>query len=317
MFASGREVLGRALSGGYAVGAFNFNNLEGLQAIVLAAGEARSPVIVQTSEGAIQYAGLASLAALARAAAEEASVPLVLHLDHGKGLETIERCLDAGYSSVMIDASDLPLEENIARTAEVVRLARPYGASVEAELGRLKGVEDLVSVEERDAVLVDPEEAVRFVRETGIDYLAPAVGTAHGAFKFKGAGVLDLERLERVRRGTGIPLVLHGASAVPEWVVAEATRYGAKIKGARGVPDEQVRSAISRGVAKVNVDTDLRLAGVGALRRVLSERPEEFDPRKIYGPARSAMQRIVREKMALFGSEGRAGCEPHGLAPAR
>lgn len=306
MFASGREVLGRALKGGYGVGAFNFNNLEAVQAIVGAAAESRSPVIIQTSEGAIQYAGLNYLTALARAAAESAPVPVVLHLDHGKDLETIERCLDAGYSSVMIDASDLPFEENLVRTARVVEMARPYGASVEAELGRLKGVEDLVSVEERDAVLVDPEEAVRFVRETGVDYLAPAVGTAHGAFKFKGAGELDLERLERVQRGTGIPLVLHGASAVPEWVVAEATRYGAKIRGARGVPDEQVRAAIGLGVAKINVDTDLRLAAVAALRRVLAERPEEFDPRKLHGPAREAMGRICREKFALFGSVARA-----------
>ncbi len=306
MFASGREVLKAALEGGYAVGAFNFNNLEALQAIVRAAGEARSPVVVQTSEGAIHYAGLAYLVALAGVAAEEAGVPIVLHLDHGQQLETIERCLDAGYSSVMIDASALPFEQNLERTAEVVRMARPYGCSVEAELGRLRGVEDLVSVEDKDAVLVDPEEAARFVRETGVDYLAPAVGTSHGAFKFKGAGELDLARLERVAEGCRVPLVLHGASGVPGWVVEEAERYGAQIKGAKGVPDDQIRAAIERGVAKVNVDTDLRLAVLAALRRTLAEKPAEFDPRRLFGPARDYMARIVGEKLRLFGSEGKA-----------
>jgi len=306
MFASGREVLRRALEGHYGVGAFNCNNMEAVQAIVSAAEDARSPVIVQTSEGAIHYAGLEYLVALARTAAEQASVPVVLHLDHGQKIEVIERCLDAGYSSVMIDASALPFEQNMERTAEVVRLAKPYGASVEAELGRLKGVEDLVSVEEKDAVLVDPAEAARFVRETGVDYLAPAVGTSHGAFKFKGSGKLDLARLEQVREGCGVPLVLHGASGVPAWVVEEAERYGAKIGGAKGVPEDQIRAAIERGVAKINVDTDLRLANLAALRRVLAEKPEEFDPRKLFGPAREAMKRICREKMALFGSEGTA-----------
>ncbi|MFH0811046.1 MAG: class II fructose-1,6-bisphosphate aldolase [Pseudomonadota bacterium] len=306
MFASGREVLAKALAGNYAVGAFNFNNMEALQAIVEAAREARSPVMAQTSEGAIQYAGLEYLACLAATAANRAGVPVVLHLDHGKDLDLIARCLDAGYTSIMIDASDLPLEQNIARTAKVVQLARPYGASVEAELGRLRGVEDLVSVEDKDAVLVDPLEAAAFVKETGIDYLAPAVGTSHGAFKFKGKGELDLPRLSRVREACGLPLVLHGASGVPQGVVEEARHYGARIEGAKGVPDSQILAAIKRGVAKINVDTDLRLASLAALRRTLHEKPSEFDPRRILGPTREAMRRICREKMTLFGSEGRA-----------
>jgi fructose-bisphosphate aldolase class II len=305
MFASGRDVLGRALAEGYAVGAFNFNNMEALQAIVEAAEEAGSPVIVQTSEGAIKYAGLPYLVALAQAAAEQVRVPVVLHLDHGQRLETVRRCLDAGYSSVMIDASALPFEQNLELTAEAVRIAQPYGASVEAELGRLRGVEDLVSVEDRDAILVDPEQAVRFVKETGIDYLAPAVGTSHGAFKFEAPGKLDLERLERVREGCKVPLVLHGASGVPGWVVEEAERYGARIEGARGVPDDQIVAAIRRGIAKINTDTDLRLANLAALRRSLAEHPEEFDPRKLLGPGRDLMRRMCRERMALFGSENR------------
>jgi fructose-bisphosphate aldolase class II len=305
MFASGREVLGRALAEGYAVGAFNFNNMEALQGIIGAAQASSSPVIVQTSEGAIQYAGLQYLVALARVASEQTDMPVVLHLDHGKDIEAIEGCLDAGYSSVMIDASDLPFEQNMERTARVVRIARNYGASVEAELGRLKGVEDLVSVEDKDAILVDPKEAERFVRETGVDYLAPAVGTSHGAFKFKGSGKLDLDRLAEVERLCHIPLVLHGASACPDWVVEEAQRYGANIAGAKGVPDDQIKKAVQRGVAKINVDTDLRLAGLAALRRVLSEHPEQFDPRKLFGPARDLIRRMCREKMALFGSENR------------
>jgi fructose-bisphosphate aldolase class II len=185
-------------------------------------------------------------------------------------------------------------------------MAKDLGASVEAELGRLKGVEDLVAVEERDAVLVDPREAARFVKETGVDYLAPAIGTSHGAFKFKGAGKLDMARLKEVRDLTGLPLVLHGASGLPRWVVDEAVRYGASIRGAAGVPDGQITEAMRLGVAKVNVDTDLRVAWVGALRRALTERPEEFDPRKLLGPAREAMLRVVKEKMELFGSAGKA-----------
>jgi len=305
-FASGRDVLQSAAAGHYAVGAFNFNNMEALQAIVGAAEELKSPVFVQTSEGAIQYAGLDYLVALAKTAAASVSVPVVLHLDHGKDLGVIKQCLEAGFSSVMIDASDLPLEGNIARTAEVVRMGRGHGASVEAELGRLKGVEDLVKVEERDAILVDPQEAARFAKETGVDYLAPAIGTSHGAFKFKGKGELDFGRLREVEELTGLPLVLHGASGLPAWVVDEAVRYGAKIPGAAGVPDDQIREAIRLGVAKVNVDTDLRVASMGALRRVLTEKPAEFDPRKLLGPAREAMNRVVKEKIGLFGSAGKA-----------
>jgi fructose-bisphosphate aldolase class II len=296
----GRDILADARQGGYAVGAFNFNNLEQLQAIVAGAEAEQTPVFLATSEGAVHYAGLDYLVALARTAAASCPSGLVLHLDHGRDLELIARCISAGYTSVMIDASNMPFEENKRVTRLVVEMAHRRGVSVEAELGKLKGVEDIVSVSERDAVLVDPEQAQEFVQATGIDSLAPAIGTAHGAFKFKGEAKLDFDRLERVRDGTGIPLVLHGASSVPETVVALAARYGAKVAGARGVPTAEIQRAIRLGVCKVNVDTDLRLALVGSMRKVLAEQPEEIDPRRILGSARDAMTEIVRARIRAF-----------------
>lgn len=296
----GRDILADARRGGYAVGAFNFNNLEQLQAIVHGAEAEQTPVFLATSEGAVHYAGLDYIVALARTAAASCPVGLVLHLDHGRDLELIAGCIAAGYTSVMIDASNMPFEENKRVTRLVVEMASRHGVSVEAELGKLKGVEDIVSVSERDAVLVDPEQAQEFVKGTGIDSLAPAIGTAHGAFKFKGEPRLDFERLQRVRDLTGIPLVLHGASSVPEAVVAQAEKYGAKVAGARGVPIADIQHAIRLGVSKVNVDTDLRLALVGSLRQVLAEHPEEIDPRRILGPGRDAMTEIVRERIRSY-----------------
>jgi fructose-bisphosphate aldolase, class II len=296
----GRDILAEARRGGYAVGAFNFNNLEQLQAIVRGAEAEQTPVFLAASEGAVHYAGLDYLVALARTAAASCPVPLVLHLDHGRDLELIARCISAGYTSVMIDASNLPFEDNTRVTRLVVEMAHRRGVSVEAELGKLKGVEDIISVLERDAVLVDPGQAQEFVKATGIDSLAPAIGTAHGAFKFKGEPRLDFERLERVRDLTGIPLVLHGASSVPEAVVALAAKYGAKVAGARGVPVVDIQHAIRLGVNKVNVDTDLRLALVSAIRQVLTEQPAEIDPRRIMGQGRDAMTEIVRERIRAF-----------------
>jgi fructose-bisphosphate aldolase class II len=296
----GRDILADARQGGYAVGAFNFNNLEQLQAIVEAAKAERSAVFLATSEGAIHYAGVDYLVALARTAAASCPEPLVLHLDHGRDLELIAQCINAGYTSVMIDASNMPYEENRRVTRLVAEMAHRRGVSVEAELGKLKGVEDIVSVSERDAVLVDPEQAQEFVKTTGIDSLAPAIGTAHGAFKFKGEAKLDFDRLARVRDLSGIPLVLHGASNVPEAIVALATRYGAKVAGARGVPTAEIQRAIRLGVCKVNVDTDLRLALVSAIRQVLTEQPAEIDPRRILGSARDAMTEIVRARIRAF-----------------
>ncbi len=296
----GRELLAVARRDGRAVGAFNFSNLEFLQAIAEAAEETRSPAFVATSEGAIRYAGLGSLVALARSVANTTGVPLCLHLDHGKDLDLIRACIESGYTSVMIDASDLPFDENVRKTASVVKMARPRGVSVEAELGRLVGAEDNVSVRERDAVLVDPDQAARFVELTGIDSLAPAVGTAHGAFKYKGTARLDFDRLARVRDRSGLPLVLHGASSVPAPVLARCLAAGMQVSGARGVPEDQLRTAIGLGVCKVNVDTDLRLLFTAVLLEHLRAHPADFDPRQYLGPARDAVRQLVVEKISLF-----------------
>ena len=207
---------------------------------------------------------------------------------------------------MMIDASHLPFEENLEVTKEVVKMARPFGVSVEAELGRLVGVEDTLVVKQREATLTDPEEAERFVRETGIDFLAPAIGTSHGAFKFKGKPRLDIDRLQEIKQRVGIPLVLHGASTVPLWLLELLHRYGGRLDEAKGVPPDQLREAIASGVNKVNTDTDLRLAFTVAVRKVLQEPPEVFDPRKILGPARDLIKRVVMEKIRLFGSAGKA-----------
>ena len=298
----GKELLLAAGAKGRAVGAFNFNNLEFLQAIVGAADARQTPVFLATSEGAISYAGIEYIVAMARAAAETTNVPLCLHLDHGQDLELIRRCIKAGYTSVMIDASSLPFEENLRQTRAVVEMARPSGVSVEAELGRLVGREDAVVVAERDALLVDPAEAARFVTETGIDSLAPAIGTAHGAFKFNGEPKLDFDRLEKVKNATGgLPLVLHGASSVPPSLVEKCTRYGIEVKGARGVPEPDLVRAIKLGVNKVNVDTDLRLAFAAEVRRAFSEQPRDFDPRHYLGRARDAVRELVEQKIGLFG----------------
>ncbi|MDQ7838195.1 MAG: class II fructose-1,6-bisphosphate aldolase [Thermodesulfobacteriota bacterium] len=300
-----KNILLKAYREGYAIGAFNFVNMEMLQAILQTANNLRAPVIIQASEGAISYAGLSTIVSMARTLAGEVDIPVALHLDHGHKLETIRACIQAGFTSVMIDASHLPYAENAALTRQVVEIARQSGVSVEAELGRLMGVEDTVSVAERDAVLVDPEEAGRFVRETDIDSLAPAVGTSHGAFKYKGAARLDLERLKKVKEKTGIPLVLHGASSIPADLLQEAIGSGIPIGEAKGVPLEEVQKAIKVGVAKVNIDTDLRLGFVSAMRRILAEKPETFDLRKILGPAREKVAQIIADRIQALGCADR------------
>lgn len=301
----GKELLLAASAGGRAVGAFNFSNLEFLQAIVAAADARRTPVFLATSEGAIGYAGIEYVVAMARAAAATTKVPLCLHLDHGRDLGLIQCCIEAGYTSVMIDASSLPFDENLRQTRAVVAMARPTGVSVEAELGRLVGREDAVIVAEREAMLVDPTEAARFVTETGVDSLAPAIGTAHGAFKFKGEPKLDFDRLERVKQASGgLPLVLHGASSVPKDLLEKCTRYGMDVKGARGVPEPDLVRAIKLGVNKVNVDTDLRLAFAAEVRHAFNEQPKDFDPRHYLGRARDAVRELVEQKIDLFGPAG-------------
>lgn len=295
-----------ARAGGYAVGAFNTSNLEITQAIIEAAGEMRSPAIIATSQSAIKYAGYANLRCMVENLAEAAGAPVSLHLDHGTDMEIIKGCLDNGWTSVMVDGSHHPFEENVKLTRQVVELAHPKGISVEAELGRLMGIEDQIEVDERDASMTDPDQAVEFVQETGCDSLAVAIGTSHGAYKFKSEPKLAIDRLERIAQSVSIPLVLHGASAVPPEVLELAQRYGLKMEGAKGVPPASIVEAISHGIAKVNIDTDLRLAFTGRVRRILVESPEIFDPRKIMGAAREGMKELVKAKMELFGSAGRA-----------
>jgi fructose-bisphosphate aldolase class II len=300
-----RDLLSSATQEAYAVGAFNISNLESLLAVVEAAVEEKSPVIVAVTPSSIRYAGLAYIEKIIKTAAISAPVPMSLHLDHGEDVETVSRCLEAGFTSVMIDGSHLKFEENIALTKRVVNLAHPKSVSVEAELGRLAGVEES-TVEEREAVLTDPDSAEELVRRTNVDALAVAIGTSHGAYKFKGEPKLDFERLKLIREKVGIPLVLHGASSVPSWIVEKAVKYGAELGGAKGIPEEHIRKAISLGIAKINIDTDLRLAFTAAVRELLFRSPKMFDPRKILGSAKEAMREVVKSKTRLFGSSGKA-----------
>ncbi len=267
----------------YAVGAFNANNMEIIQAIVQAAELENSPVIMQASQGAINYAGLEFISQMVKTAANNTHVPVALHLDHGTDFEQLIRCIYSGFSSVMYDGSKLPLEENIAITKKVLDVARPLGVSVEAELGKIGGTEDDIHVSARDAMFTDPDEAITFVEQTGIESLAIAIGTAHG--QYKGEPKLDYDRLTTIKKAVQIPLVLHGSS---------------------GVPDEAVKKAISLGICKVNIDTNIREAFVGEMRRVLDLNPTEIDPRKVLGPAREATVAIIREKIRIFGSSNKA-----------
>ncbi len=301
MLVTNKELLSTAMANGYAVGAFNINNLETLLAIVEASAEERSPVIVAATPSAIKYAGLEYLANLVRTAGILSPVPTALHLDHGKDFETVSKCVDAGFTSVMIDGSHLNFEENISLTKRVVVLAHSKGVSVEGELGRLAGVEES-TVEEKEAILTDPKAAEEFVERTGLDALAVAIGTSHGAYKFKAKPKLDFERLKAIRKKVKVPLVLHGASGVPSWIVEKAVRYGAELGGAKGIPDAHIRKAVSLGISKINIDTDLRLAFTSAIREVLATSPKEFDPRKILGPAKETVKEVIKAKMRLFGS---------------
>jgi fructose-bisphosphate aldolase class II len=305
MLVTNKEILSVAMAKGYAVGAFNINNLETLLAIVEASVEEKSPLIVAVTPSAIKYAGLNYLVAMVKTAEKMTAVPMALHLDHGTDVETASKCIDAGFTSVMIDGSHLNFEENISLTKRVVDLAHPKGVSVEAELGRLAGVEES-TVEEKEAILTDPNVAKDFVERTSVDALAVAIGTSHGAYKFKAEPKLDFERLKTIRKKVKVLLVLHGASGVPSWIVEKATKYGAELGGAKGIPDEHIKKAISLGVAKINIDTDLRLAFTSAVREVLATSPKEFDPRKILGPAKEAMKEVAKGKMRLFGSSGKA-----------
>ncbi len=283
MLVSGKQMLEHAHKHGYAVGAFNINNMEILQALVAAAEEERSPVLLQVSEGAIKYAGMDYLSAMVKVAASKTDIPICLHLDHGTTYETIMQCMTHGWTSVMYDGSHHPLETNIAETAHIVKVAHASGISVEAELGRLSGTEDNISVAEKDSIYTNPQEAEKFVRETGIDSLAIAIGTAHG--KYKGEPKLDYERLDTIKKMLNMPIVLHGAS---------------------GLTEEQLKKCVSLGVNKINIDTDFRQAFTDGIHSAFDADPDVFDPRKILSPAREAVKQVAIKKIRMFGSSGMA-----------
>ena len=293
-----KEMFAKAMNADYAIGAFNVNNMEIIQGIVDAAIEERASLILQVSAGARKYAKPAYLRHLVDAAIEDTGLDICLHLDHGADFEICKACVDNGFTSVMIDGSKYPFEENIALTKQVVEYAHAHGVVVEAELGKLAGVEDDVSVEARNATFTDPDEAKEFVERTGVDSLAVAIGTSHGAYKFKGTPYLDFERLEQIHQLIPeTPLVLHGASSVLKEFVDRCNEYGGQVPGAQGVPEEMIREAVKHGVCKVNIDTDIRLAITAEIRRYFIEHPEDFDPRKYLGPAREAVKGMVQHKI--------------------
>ena len=307
MFSTYNQLLKQAAKKNYAVGAFNINNLEFLHAVVSAAEEERSPVIIQTSEGALGYAGLEELAAMVHVVARRTKVPVVYHLDHGKDVELITYIIKSGlYQSVMFDGSSLSYEENVRQTAKLAKLAHKQGVAIEAELGAIAGIEDFVSVAEQDAHLTNPEQAKEFVARTGCDSLAIAIGTSHGAFKFSEASKLDFKRLEHINKTVDLPLVLHGASGIPTNIKNQCVKYGCKIADAKGVSDAHIKKAVSFGINKINIDSDLRIAFDAGVRKFLSENPEVIDPRKILEPATELMQNVVQQKMRIFGSAGKA-----------
>lgn len=294
-----KEMFRKAYEGGYAIGAFNVNNMEIIQGIVDAAKEEKSPLILQVSAGARKYAKHIYLVKLVEAAlADSGDLPICLHLDHGEDFEICKSCVDGGFTSVMIDGSKHPFEENIALTKQVVEYAHAHGVVVEAELGRLAGIEDAVNVSAKDAIFTDPDQAVEFVERTGVDSLAIAIGTSHGAYKFKGTPYLDFERLEKISKLLpNFPLVLHGASTVLPEFVKKCNEYGGNIPGAQGVPEDMLRKAGTMGVCKINIDTDLRLAMTASVREYIAKNPAEFDPRKYLGPARDAIKDMVSHKI--------------------
>ena len=302
-----KEMFAKALNEDYAVGAFNVNNMEIIQGIVEAAQEENAPLILQVSAGARKYAKPAYLIKLVEAAILDTGLDIALHLDHGEDFEICKKCVDDGFTSVMIDGSKHPFEENMRITKEVVDYAHDKGVVVEAELGKLAGIEDAVNVDARDATFTVPEEAAEFVEKTGVDSLAVAIGTSHGAYKFKGDPKLDFDRLKEIHSLIpDTPLVLHGASTVLPEFVAKCNEYGGDIPGAQGVPEDMIKEASKHGVCKVNIDTDLRLAMTAEIRKFMAENPAEFDPRKYLGPARDAIRGMVSHKIKnVLNASGR------------
>lgn len=301
------EMFKKAYAGNYAVGAFNVNNMEIIQGIVDAAKAEKSPIILQVSAGARKYAKHIYLMKLVEAAVEDSGLPIALHLDHGDDFEVCKSCIDGGFTSVMIDGSKHGFEENIALTKRVVEYAHERGVVVEAELGKLAGVEDDVKVEAKDAIYTNPDQAVEFVQRTGVDSLAIAIGTSHGAYKFKGEPKLDFDRLEKISNLLpNFPIVLHGASTVIPEFVDLCNKYGGSVAGAQGVPENLLRRAAQLGVCKINIDTDLRLAMTASIRKHLAENPGDFDPRQYLKPAREALQAMVAHKIKnVLGSSNK------------
>ena len=302
------EMFKKAYEGGYAIGAFNVNNMEIIQGITEGAKMENAPVILQVSAGARKYAKHVYLMKMIEAAVADTDLPIVVHLDHGPDFETCKSCIDGGFSSVMIDGSHLPFEENIAQTKRVVEYAHDHGVVVEAELGRLAGVEDDVKVSAEDSSYTQPDEVEEFVSRTGCDSLAIAIGTSHGAYKFKGEPKLRFDILEEVgRRLPGFPIVLHGASSVIPEYVDMINQYGGKMPGAQGVPEDMLRKAASMAVCKINIDSDLRLAFTGLVRKHFAEHPDHFDPRQYLTDARAGIRDMVRHKIVdVLGCNGKA-----------
>ena len=304
------EMFRKAYEGGYAIGAFNVNNMEIVQGITEAALEAKSPIILQVSAGARKYAKHGYLMKLVEAAVADTGLPIALHLDHGEDFEICKACIDGGFTSVMIDGSKHDFQENIALTRQVVEYAHAHGVVVEGELGRLAGIEDDVNVSAEDSSYTNPEQVEEFVRATGVDSLAIAIGTSHGAFKFKPGTKpqLRFDILEEVsRRLPGFPIVLHGSSSVPQEFVKIINENGGNMPGAIGVPEDQLRKAASMAVCKINIDSDLRLAMTATIRKYFNDHPDHFDPRQYLKPARAAIKDMVAHKIVdVLGCDGKA-----------
>ncbi len=300
MFRAAKPLLGKARKGHYAIPSFNTTNLEVSKATFAAAERMKAPLMIQTTETTIDYAGLENIFSIVQALEKKSNVPVCLHMDHGKRLPLIKKAISLGFKSVMIDASKHPLKKNIAITKKVVSFARKRGCSVEAELGALK------KIGSREEHLTDPEEAKLFVEKSGCDALAVAIGTSHGAYKFEGKPRLDFERLKEISEVVSIPLVLHGASSVPKELVLKCNRYGARLKHTQGVPEKDLKKAIKLGVAKINIDTDLRLAFTAGLREYHAKNPKSFDPRKALSLAEQLTQKVCEDKLKAFGAKGKA-----------
>ena len=303
-----KEMFKKAYEGGYAIGAFNVNNMEIIQGITEAAKLENSPLILQVSAGARKYAKHVYLMKMIEAAVQDTDLPIAVHLDHGPDFETCKSCIDGGFSSVMFDGSHYSFKENIEKTREVVQYAHDHGVVVEAELGRLAGVEDDVKVSAEDSSYTQPNEVEEFVAKTGCDSLAIAIGTSHGAYKFKGKAKLRFDILEEVgRRLPGFPIVLHGASSVVPEYVAMINQYGGKMEDAQGVPEEMLRKAASMAVCKINIDSDLRLAFTGLLRKHFALHPDHFDPRQYLTDARDGLRAMVQHKIVnVLGCNNKA-----------